>query len=87
VLEKVLEQLKIPILVIGIDSDILYPPAEQQELADALPLGELQIIESKHGHDAFLINFDQILAHFHPFAQRTGLYSLKESKEPKNSTA
>ena len=44
-----------PVLVIAIDSDVLYPPREQEELAARLPRGELAVIRSPHGHDAFLI--------------------------------
>lgn len=49
-----------PALVIGIDSDGLYPLEEQMELANGLPNGELAVIESIHGHDAFLMEFDSL---------------------------
>jgi len=44
-----------PALVVAIDSDVLYPPPEQEELAAALPRGRLARLHSPHGHDAFLI--------------------------------
>lgn len=44
-----------PALVIGINSDVLYPLAEQRELATLLPNAELEVLDSPHGHDAFLI--------------------------------
>ncbi|HEX6982884.1 MAG TPA: homoserine O-acetyltransferase [Balneolaceae bacterium] len=53
-----LQQLKIPILVMGIDSDLLYPPEECRELADLLPEGRYEEIHSPCGHDAFLIEFE-----------------------------
>jgi homoserine O-acetyltransferase len=47
-----------PVLVVAITSDVLYPPAEQEELAGLLPHGELAYLDSPHGHDAFLIDAD-----------------------------
>jgi homoserine O-acetyltransferase/O-succinyltransferase len=44
-----------PALVVSIDTDLLYPLVEQEELAAALPAGRLAAISSPHGHDAFLI--------------------------------
>ena len=44
-----------PALVVSIDTDLLYPPSEQVELAAALPAGRLATLVSPHGHDAFLI--------------------------------
>jgi homoserine O-acetyltransferase len=49
-----------PLQVIGIDSDQLYPPTEQAALADQFSQAQLEIIDSPHGHDAFLIEFDQL---------------------------
>jgi homoserine O-acetyltransferase/O-succinyltransferase len=54
----VLARIEQPALVVGIDSDGLYPLEEQMELANGLPQGELAVIESMHGHDAFLMEFD-----------------------------
>jgi len=56
-----------PALVVGIDSDVLYPLAEQEELARHLPDGRLQILSSAHGHDGFLIDaeaLDALLVEF-----------------------
>jgi homoserine O-acetyltransferase/O-succinyltransferase len=51
----VLGRIEQPALVIGVDTDLLYPLAEQQELADALPRGRLAAITAPDGHDGFLI--------------------------------
>ncbi|WP_159788473.1 homoserine O-acetyltransferase MetX [Sodalinema gerasimenkoae] len=45
-----------PTLVVAIDSDLLYPPRDQQELAQWMPNAQLEWLSSPHGHDAFLIN-------------------------------
>ncbi len=36
----------------------LYPPVEQQELADLIPHAQLNLLKSTHGHDAFLIDME-----------------------------
>ncbi|MDI6401407.1 homoserine O-acetyltransferase [Balneolaceae bacterium ANBcel3] len=58
--EEVLGRLNIPVLVIGISSDVLYPVREQKELAALLGNGRYAELESENGHDAFLIEFDEI---------------------------
>ena len=47
--------------VIGVDSDRLYPLRLQQELASLLP-GQpgVDLVRSRHGHDAFLIESAQV---------------------------
>jgi len=52
---EALATVRAPALVVSIDTDVLYPPVEQEELAAALPLGRLVTLRSPHGHDAFLI--------------------------------
>lgn len=54
--ESVLQSIQQPTLVVAIDSDILYPPVEQQELANLIPNAQLAWLKSTHGHDAFLID-------------------------------
>ena len=53
--------------IAAVDSDRLFFPHEAQLLADSLPVpAEVQIIESEHGHDGFLIEaaqVERILAH------------------------
>lgn len=58
--EAITRPLDIPITVVGIDSDMLYPPDECRELAALLPNGRYEELQSSHGHDAFLIEFDQL---------------------------
>ncbi|MFD8718814.1 homoserine O-acetyltransferase [Streptomyces sp. NPDC059629] len=48
-------------LVAGVDSDRLYPPAQQSELAALIPSADrLRLIESPYGHDGFLIETGQV---------------------------
>ena len=42
-------------LVVSISSDVLYTPAEQHDIAAAVPGARLASIPSPHGHDGFLI--------------------------------
>lgn len=54
--ESVLASTQQPTLIISIDSDVLYPPHEQEELAMLIPHATLHTIASPHGHDGFLID-------------------------------
>lgn len=56
----VLSNVKKPTLVVAIDSDILYPPHEQQELATLIPNSKFALVKSLHGHDAFLIDMSEL---------------------------
>lgn len=59
-IESVLANLTIPVTVIGIKSDLLIPVQEQQFLAKHLIQGIYHEIDSKYGHDGFLIEVPQI---------------------------
>lgn len=69
--KEILGGVKVPVLVIGIDSDWLYPVDEQKELADLLHHGEYGEIQSPYGHDAFLIEFDQMNSLLTTFTEQT----------------
>ncbi|GAB4028079.1 homoserine O-acetyltransferase family protein [Spirosoma gilvum] len=52
-----LAQIKAYTLVVGIRSDLLFPPTEQQFLARHIPNAAYEEIDSLYGHDGFLIEF------------------------------
>lgn len=54
-----LAKIKARTLVIGIDSDILFPLSEQKFLVEKIANAQLQVINSLYGHDGFLVEFDQ----------------------------
>ena len=60
-----------PALVMGIDSDILYPTWQQHEIVDVLTANgnraDYREIVTPHGHDAFLIEWDQMDRHIRGF--------------------
>lgn len=58
---QALRRAGMPALVAGIDSDRLYPPSQQAELAALLPGADrLRTIGSPYGHDGFLIETGQV---------------------------
>ena len=59
-IEEVLSSLTVPVLCVGISSDVLYPVHEQKTLASLLPQSVYRQIESPFGHDAFLIEYEQL---------------------------
>lgn len=65
--EAALNDIRSKTLVIGISSDVLFPPSEQEFIAAHLPGSQLRIIDSLYGHDGFLLEtkqLSQIISHF-----------------------
>lgn len=58
--EAALKKIKARTLVVGIDSDILFPLNEQEYLANNIPNARLEVMKSLYGHDGFLVEFDQL---------------------------
>jgi homoserine O-acetyltransferase len=65
--EDVLRSIHQPALVVAIESDVLYPPAEQKELARLIPSSRLAWLRSPEGHDAFLLDGDRLDRHLREF--------------------
>jgi len=70
-LKAALSRLTMPVRTIGIWSDVLYPSYQQREITETLvSLGlrsDYVEIDSAQGHDAFLIDTDQVNAAIGPF--------------------
>jgi homoserine O-acetyltransferase len=58
--EAALSRIKSQALVIGLNSDILFPPHEQRFLAENIVGAEYAEIQSDYGHDGFLVEHKQI---------------------------
>lgn len=65
--EGTLAGVRAAMLCIGVSSDIRYPSREQHELVRHVPGARFAEISSVHGHDAFLIEYDQLNALIKPF--------------------
>src|SRR5581483_7909098 len=59
-----LRRVQAPVLAVRISSDILYPAYQSREIVDALrscgATAAYAEIDSPHGHDAFLLELDQV---------------------------
>lgn len=76
--EQCLRALDIPALVVSIDSDLLYPKEEQEEIVRYLPQAQWVTVNSVHGHDAFLIETPTLNHHLLTFLENTLRHSLWE---------
>jgi homoserine O-acetyltransferase len=65
--EEALNTIRAKALVIGIESDILFPISEQQFLAENIIGAQLAVIDSNYGHDGFLLEFEKITKHIQSF--------------------
>ena len=63
-LQTAASRITAPVLSMGISSDILYPTYQQKQIREIINVSggscEYVEIDSPHGHDAFLINLDQV---------------------------
>ncbi|KAK1675488.1 homoserine O-acetyltransferase [Colletotrichum godetiae] len=59
-LAEVLSQVPPGALVVGVETDALFLPEQQQRLAANLPSASLHVLNSSDGHDGFLLEFEQL---------------------------
>lgn len=74
--ENSLSRINVPALVIGIDSDILFPVREQEFLAKHLPDSTFKTLSSDFGHDGFLVEFEALENYIKTFFE--GKFKRKE---------
>jgi len=58
--EKALSQIKTKTLSIALDTDLLFPPEEQQFIAKHIPDAIFATVSTIYGHDGFLLEAGQI---------------------------
>ena len=62
--QSAMARIAAPSLVMGISSDVLYPVYQQQQIHQLIAAtgtrADYVEVDSPHGHDAFLINLDQV---------------------------
>ena len=59
-IEAALARVQARTLVVDVDSDRLFLPAQAEELAGGIPGARRETISSLHGHDGFLIEAEQM---------------------------
>lgn len=57
-------------MVIGLTTDIVFPPKEMKDLCDKIPGAVYGEIQSPFGHDGFLVEYDQLNELLRPFMQK-----------------
>ena len=58
---EALASIRAPLMVVGLDSDRLFPLRLQEELVAATPSARpLRVVRSPYGHDGFLVEKDQV---------------------------
>ncbi|MGZ4163283.1 MAG: homoserine O-acetyltransferase MetX [Tumebacillaceae bacterium] len=79
--EAAVERISCPIAWVGIDSDHLFPAVEQRQTAERLAqLGKrvaYRELHSLHGHDAFLLEIEQMNAILREFLQQAEQSSVE----------
>jgi len=73
-LEAALNEISCPTLVLAVNTDVLFPPAEQRFIAQHIPNATYQEIESSYGHDGFLIETKKLTAIIHNFLKNKKAY-------------
>lgn len=62
-----LKRIQSKTMVVGIDTDVLFPVEEQKFLSEHIPNAQLAIIKSNYGHDGFLVETKQLNRFFNTY--------------------
>jgi homoserine O-acetyltransferase len=89
-LPDVLRPVTARVLVIAVDSDVLFPPQQQRELYEAFQAAGVQAAyiehQSDYGHDAFLVEVENFGAYLKGFVEnQDGACPGLEEQEPECS--
>ncbi len=68
--EKALANIKAKTLVIGLTTDIVFPPEDMKRLASSIKGATYAEIQSPFGHDGFLVEHEQLNALMIPFMEK-----------------
>lgn len=75
--ELALAKIKANTLVVGINSDLLFPLSEQEFITRNIDQAKLEVIDSPYGHDAFLIETTRLSEIIHQFLRAESNYVLR----------
>ena len=59
-IQAALHAIQAKTLIIGISTDFLFPPTEQELLAAYISNAQLSVINSNYGHDGFLLEYETL---------------------------
>ena len=65
--DAALASIKADTIVVGISTDIVFPPGDMRSLAARIPGARYAQIDSPFGHDGFLVEHDQLNRLLTPF--------------------
>jgi homoserine O-acetyltransferase len=80
---EVLQTITTPILAVSITSDLLFPPHEQEFIANHVTNGTHRSITSIYGHDGFLLEFEALSGLLEKFVtkyQDVPIYEVRGTK-------
>ncbi len=66
-IDAALASLPMPTLTVGLSTDIVFPPSEVRDIANGIPSGRYEQIDSAFGHDGFLVEHQQLNNIIKPF--------------------
>lgn len=76
----VLKCIRARTLIIGINSDILFPLDEQKFIAEHISEATLRTIDSKYGHDGFLVEYPQLTSLIGGFLRNNRRHSSRRTR-------